>query len=411
MKTTIVVPGRWHSFELARELNELGALHRIVTNYPKSRTRRWGIPDSKVVSLPLSLLLTRLVWKIGGETQSMRQQFRINDLFARAAAKRLGQPDLVHAWSGAAEPSLMEARCRKIPCVVERSSSHMVEQCRLLRTEYAELGLRWEETPQRTVDRELREYALADRVFVPSGFVEKTFLQAGVSADKIFKNGFGVDVSRFRPAEKTDDVFRVIFAGSLSVRKGIHHLVAGFRQAAIPGAELVLVGGESKDTDRLVGPSDSKIVRRGHVPQSELAALYNQASVFVMASIEEGQAMVQAQALACGLPLVCTANTGGEDFLALDGEGREMAAGVREFSAGFVIPPGDPAALAFVLRHLAAASGKLQRMRAAAVALARRDLSWRRYAAANLEHYCVLAQARTKNAGQPRPVSAAEPVR
>ena len=402
MKVTIVVPGRWHAFELARELDHLGALHRIVTNYPRGRTRRWGIPDAKVVSLPLSLLLTRLVWKIGGEAQSMRQQFRINDLFARAAARRLGRPDVVHAWSGAAEPSLIEGRRCGLSVVVERSSSHMLEQCRLLRAEYAGVGLRWEETPQRAVDRELREYALADRVFVPSGFVEKTFLQTGFSAAKIFKNGFGVDVSRFRPATKADNVFRVIFAGSLSVRNGIHHLVAGFRQAAIAGGELVLVGGESKDTERLVGASDPGIVRRGHVPQSELPALYQQASVFVMASIEEGQAMVQAQALACGLPLVCTTNTGGEDFLALDGEGREMAAGVREFPAGFVIPPGDPAALAFVLRHLASASGKLLRMRAAAAALARRDLSWRRYAAANLAEYEKIRRA-APSAGSSRP--------
>ena len=396
MKVTIVVPGRWHAFELARELEQLGALHRIVTNYPKSRTRRWEIPDAKVVSLPITLLLTRLAYKLGGESVAMKQQFRINDLFARAAARHLGNPDLVHAWSGSAEPALLAARQRGIPTVLERSSSHMTEQCRLLRTEYASLGLRWEETPQATVDRELREYALADNVFVPSRFVERTFRDAGFPGERLFRNGFGVDVSRFHAGEKTDGTFRVIFAGSLSVRKGVHHLLAGFRQADIAGSELVLVGGKADTSERLLGPVDPRIRQIGHVPQSELPALYQQASVFVMASIEEGQAMVQAQALACGLPLICTANTGGEDLLAQDGEGREVAPGLREFAAGLVVPAGDSNALARALRWLADSPGRRAAMGEAATALARRDLSWRRYSAANLDRYAVLVAAARK---------------
>ena len=400
---SIVVPGRWHAFELARELHQLGALHRIVTNYPRSRTRRWGIPDDKVVSLPLTLLLTRAAWKIGGEGLAMKQQFRINDLFARQAAKHLGTPDLVHAWSGAAEPGLRAARKHGIPTVLERSSSHMEEQCELLRSEYASLGLRWSETPAATVERELQEYTLADEVFVPSRFVERTFQAKGFPAHRLFRNGFGVDVARFSPGNKSDDAFRVIFAGSLGVRKGIHHLVAAFRHAAIPGSELQLVGGATPETDRLVGAPDPRIRRIGHVPQAELPDLYRQASVFVMASVEEGQAMVQAQALACGLPLICTANTGGEDYLGSDGPGREVAAGVRELSAGYVVPPGKPEAMALALGRLAADPARLAAMRAAAGALARRDLSWRRYAAANLDRYRAIIAARKPVTGSPLP--------
>ncbi|RFC46695.1 MAG: Glycosyltransferase involved in cell wall bisynthesis [Verrucomicrobia bacterium] len=392
---TIVVPGRWHAFDLARELEQLGALHRLVTNYPRSYTRRWNIPDAKVVSLPVSAGLTKVAWKVGGEAFAMRQQFRINDLFAHHAARHLGNPDLVHAWSAAAEPALEAARARGIPTVLERSSSHMLEQCRILREEYASLGLRWEETPRLTVERELREYQLADRIFVPSRFVHQTFLEAGFPPERLFLNGFGVDVSRFSPGTKTDDVFRVIFAGSLSVRKGIHHLVAAFRRAAIPNSELLLVGGATAETAQLVGPLDARICRIGHVPQNELPAWYQKSSVFVMPSIEEGQAMVQAQALACGLPLICTANTGGEDFLALDGEGREVAPGLREFAAGLVVPADDSVHLAAALQRLAANPDRLAAMSRAAAALARRDLSWRRYAAANLQHYGEVIAAAT----------------
>jgi len=403
---TIVVPGRWHAFELARELEQLGALHRIVTNYPKSRTRRWGIPDHKVVSLPFTFLLTKLAWKLGGDSLAMQLQYRINNLFARRAARHLGKPDLVHAWAGTAEPSLLVARRRGIPTVLERSSSHMTEQCRLLRLEYTALGLRWVETPRLVVERELREYSLASQIFVPSRFVWKSFSKFGFSTERLFLNGFGVDASAFHPVRQVDDIFRILFAGTLSVRKGIHHLVSAFRLAGIPDSELLLVGGSTGDTDQLVGPADTNIRRIGHVPQASLPALYQRATVFVMASIEEGQAMVQAQALACGLPLICTSNTGGEDFLMLDGDGREIVEGVREYPAGYVVPPGDPAAIAFVIRRLAADPRRVMAMRKAAGLLAQRDLSWQRYAAVNLARYVAIGEAARNVQVGHRPVGA-----
>ena len=63
----------------------------------------------------------------------------------------------------------------------------------------------------------------------------------------------------------------------------------------------------------------------GHLPPDALVEHYQQSHCFVMSSIEEGMAMVQMQALACGLPLICTTNTGGEDLLRLSGvEGKKL---------------------------------------------------------------------------------------
>lgn len=389
-QVTVVVPGVWHAFDLARELEQLGALHRIVTNYPRSRTRRWGIPDEKVVSLPLSLVLTKLAWKFGGEKLAMRQQFRINDLFARKAARRLGAPDLVHAWSSAAEPALRAARAQGIPTVLERSSAHMLEQCRLLQGEYDHLGIHWEPTPAATVARELREYGLADRVFVPSLFVERTFLARGFPAARLFRNGFGVDVSRFTPGEKKDDVFRVIYAGSLCVRKGIHNLVRAFKEADIPNSELLLIGGGSPETNLLIGGDDSRIRRVGFIPRAELPHLYRTGSVFAMASIEEGQALVQVQALACGLPLICTSNTGGEDFLAMSGLPLLRIGNMVEFPAGYLVPAGDSQGMCLAFRRVASDPVRLACARREATNLAKQDLSWRRYAQTNLNQYSMM---------------------
>jgi glycosyltransferase involved in cell wall biosynthesis len=70
----------------------------------------------------------------------------------------------------------------------------------------------------------------------------------------------------------------------------------------------------------------------GPFPERALHRYYSQGSVFCLASIEEGLAMVQAQAMACGLPVICTTNTGGADI-------------VRPGQDGFIVPIRDVAAL------------------------------------------------------------------
>ena len=55
--------------------------------------------------------------------------------------------------------------------------------------------------------------------------------------------------------------------------------------------------------------------------------------------MEEGLALVQAQALACGCPVIGTWNTGAADL---------FSDGVE----GFIVPPRDPKAIAERLRQL-----------------------------------------------------------
>ena len=227
----------------------------------------------------------------------MSQQFFVHNLFAIEAARHLEGSTLIHGWSSFSEPSILWAKQRDIPFVLERSSAHMTVQCQLLREEYASLGLIWHETHTKIVAQELREYKLADRVAVPSLFVKRTFLDQHFPEDHLIYNTFGTSLKNFFPSEeKKDDSFRVIFAGGKTVRKGIHYLVAGFQQASIASSELWLVGGSSDETSRLVQGNMTGIKLIDHVPQAELVNFYHQSDVFVMPSIEEGMAMVQLQA-------------------------------------------------------------------------------------------------------------------
>ncbi|CAK27086.1 Glycosyltransferase [Synechococcus sp. RCC307] len=400
MRITIVVGGRWHAFDLAHELNKQGHLFRLITNYPTWFVKKWGIPHEKIVSLPLTFWVVKAIYKLGGESLMMHCQWRVHQWFAKRAAKYLSGSECIHGWSQWSEPSFQWAKTRGIPIVLERSSAHILEQSRLLHEEHQRLGLKWTETHAKIEKMELREYELCDSVAVPSLFVERSFIKRHFRREKLFRNALGVNLSSFKPATKappapSDDGLRIIYAGSLSVRKGLADLLEAFALASLPKATLKLLGGETPELKLLLREQPPQVKILGHIPQEALVGHYQQSHCFVLASVEEGMAMVQMQALACGLPLICTTNTGGEDLLRMTGsEGKPLELGIKQFPAGFLVPIHSPAAISSCLRKIANEETLWISMHNEAINLASNQLSWESYGQRAIEHYKDLIEAR-----------------
>jgi starch synthase len=104
----------------------------------------------------------------------------------------------------------------------------------------------------------------------------------------------------------------------------------------------------------------------GSVPQARLPQIMSESHILVLPSIEEGLALVQAQALACGCPVLGTTNSGAEDLLT---DGVE----------GFVLPIRDVPALTSRMQQLADDPALQQRMSEAALARVRHIGGWRHY--------------------------------
>jgi glycosyltransferase involved in cell wall biosynthesis len=342
----------------------------------------------------------------------MRCQWRVHRWFARRAVAHLEGSGLIHGWSQWSEPSLRWAAERGVPTVLERSSAHILEQSRLLREEHARLGLTWTPTHPRIEAMELREYALCTAVAIPSLFVERTFLERDVPADRLVRNPLGVNLSQFHPPSTPppppgEQGLRAIYAGTLSVQKGLPDLLAGFAAAALADAQLTLVGGETPEVAAWLADRPPGVTLLGHRPQAELAEHYGRAHCFVMASIQDGFGMVLTQALACGLPLICTTNTGGEDLLRegqadtrLDAPQAGEPAGIQEFAAGWVVPIHAPDAIAHCLQRLAREPGLWQSKREAALRLARGSLSWEAYGDRAIAIYRSLLAAGSHPGGE-----------
>jgi glycosyltransferase involved in cell wall biosynthesis len=232
------------------------------------------------------------------------------------------------------------------------------------------------------IDQELAEYAEADYVAVPSRFVYESFLRQGFSPDRLLLNAFGANLAMFRPDRVPHEPFRIIQVGGVSIRKGFPGVVEAFRKAAIPNSELWFVGSITPEAETYFANNPTANVHiKGPVPQSELSRFYNQSDVVCLGSVEDGFGLVLLQAAACGLPIVCTRNTGGPDI-------------VGDNECGIVVPIHSPDAMADAFRAMYEDRPRARAMGDAARRRAEEYFSWTAYGERAMEHYRRLCNAR-----------------
>jgi glycosyltransferase involved in cell wall biosynthesis len=164
--------------------------------------------------------------------------------------------------------------------------------------------------PEYIVERCTQEVLEADSILCSSDYVRDTLIARGADPARAVVVPYGVDVNRFRPGRKrAPNVFRMLFVGSLSQRKGIKYLLEAVRRLNLPNSELLLVGKMVANPDALK-PYAGLFRHVPHVPYHEVHALYQDADIFVYPSLHEGSAFATYEALASGLPVVATAETG-----------------------------------------------------------------------------------------------------
>ena len=388
MKITIVVGGRWHAFDLAKELHKRGYLHKLITTYPKFKTRQWDIPDENVISLPISLIIEKVIFKFTKSQILLRKiQHLLLKIFSFSASFYLDGSDIIHGWSGFSLDSINWAKKKKVPFILERGSSHTLFQENLLFKEHKLLNIPFIRSNKTVTKKELLEYELCNVVQIPSLFVKKSFLKHKYPIKKLNLNNFGANLNDFNIGKKSDNLFRVVYAGSLSLRKGIIYLLEAFQDAQIKNSELIILGSLDRNISQFIQKDIPGVKFYGHVPQKKLLSYYINSDVFVMPSIEEGMAMVQIQAMACGLPLICTTNTGGEDLLRLTGKAKKISEEIIEYPAGYLVDYGNSKSIKDCLKLMSKDRNLLQSKKHNTLKIRKKYLGWENYASRTIELY------------------------
>lgn len=325
MNVTIIVGGRFHSFNLAEQLSTKNFLEKLITSYPKYYIKKnFKIENKLISSFPSKEILFRSLKKIDFIDQNFDIDLFTSNLFDTKASKNLDlkNTDILVGWSSFSLKSFELANRYSCKKVLERGSSHIEYQKTLLEEEYDLVGLKQNLPSIKIVDKEKKEYDLSDFICVSSNFSKNSFLEKGFNENKIIKIPYGVDLKNFFFSSEivNDNQFNIICVGTISVRKGVIYLIKAFNELNLKNCKLTLIGEVEKGFEQILKPLLSeKINIIKPVSQNLLRTFYNQASVFITCSIEDGFGMVLLQAMACGLPVIATKNTGGSEIIN-DGE-------------------------------------------------------------------------------------------
>jgi alpha-maltose-1-phosphate synthase len=368
VKIALSTIGKFHSFDLARQMYQRGALSAIYSGYPWFKLKNEGLPRQTVRTFPY---LHAPYMRLAPRSERLRHLWEWQDRlwFDNYVANTLPACDIFCGLSGSGLQSGRVARMRGAKYVCDRGSTHIRVQDTILREEYDRQGIPFSGIDRRVIEREESEYDAADLITVPSSVALKSFVDSGVSPSKLRLIPYGVDLGSFYPSgRRLDEDFHILFVGGLCVRKGVSYLVEAFRQLECERKRLTLVGTVTPEMENLTDQWRHQlgITITGHLSQPRLREMMNKSHVLVLPSVEEGLALVQAQAMACGCPVIATNSTGAQDLFS---DGQE----------GFIIPNRDTAALVSRLQQLAEDSELRQRMSQAALRRVKSLGGWEQY--------------------------------
>jgi starch synthase len=380
MKAAIGSAGPFYTFDLARQLERLGHLEHLYTAYPSWKVD--GLPKEKVSTFPWLMGPAMLANRFGFNRVRDRLNFPMIETYDRWMAGRLAPCDVFHCLSSFGLQSHRAARARHGALTVcDRGSTHIQYQNEIMCDEFARFGLAFPGIDSRVVERELEEYAFCDLIFVPSSCAMRTFVDKGVPREKLRLNPFGVDLAMFHREPKSDRTFRVLFVGTVSIRKGLPYLFEAMAGLGRDDLELCIAGVIEPEMRPLMAKYEGSYRYLGAVPRGELHKHYSEASVLVLPSIEEGLALVQAQAMACGVPVIATENTGAADL---------FTDGVE----GFIVPIRDANAIREKILTLYENPEMRERMGEAALARVKTIGGWDEYGARAAGYYRAALEMR-----------------
>ena len=312
---------KFHAFALSEQLERKNILTKFFTSYAfqkntilkkiVNRIDKENIDPNKISTNSLSAFRVKF----------FKDDFLNLEYFDNWVSTKIqnhSEAKFFIGWSAMSLNSLFIAKKRGLITILERGSSHIKFQDQILKKEYSKFGLPFK-IDQRVINKELKEYEIADYISIPSNFVKNSFLQMGIPEKKLIVNNYGVsNYFSSNASINKSDKFIILYLGTISIRKGLVYLFDALSDLRIPENKFeVRFIGQIDPEMELLKKKYTKLNWRwlGKVNHYELSKLIVECDVAVQPSLEEGLSMVIPQILACGVPVISTTNTGGEDLI------------------------------------------------------------------------------------------------
>lgn len=348
MQVAVFHPGTQHSRQTALALQQLGRLAFLATglfDHPDSRMRGLARALPNALSAPLKAELSRfaapgldpaevramaryelperIAARLGAVDLATRLDAALNSAFGRKVAAMAGREGSFILWGydGSSATAFEDPRAAGCYKILDRtmadSRSWNEERERIAATHGDWLG---KGSPAWSADKiamDDSEFGAADRIVCGSPFVMETIRThspvEGV-ADKLELLPYGFDAALF--GSDVDPTFvpehepvRFLFAGQVSARKGVQHVLEAFDKIPKGSARLTLLGQVALPEHILARYRDTVDIR-GAVPRAEVPAIMREHHALVFPSHNEGSALVLPEAMASGLAIIQTAAAG-----------------------------------------------------------------------------------------------------
>ena len=320
----------------ARVLEQHGLLRFIALG---TRRGTAGVPPERTRLNPLIGLFTYIAARTLSTYQGESFRFRLHPWFDRWVKKQLRPGDHIISSYGYVNECFKWVRAQGGKTFLDGGNSHPENFWRVLSEEHRRWNCPDPPVAHHHFERSVAMMEHVDYVLSPSSYVDRSFLERGFRPEQILRNVYPLDLSCFTPPRESRPRSRpltVISTGSLSLRKGTPYLLEAFRlvRKKNPEARLLLTKAvQDSVTPVLAQYNDLPIDWAPGLPHDQLAERLRSADIFVLPSLEDGFARTVTEALACGLPVITTPNTGASDLIqpGLNGE---------------VVPIRDPQAIA-----------------------------------------------------------------
>jgi glycosyltransferase involved in cell wall biosynthesis len=332
----VATPERSVCDDNARALEHAGCLRFIALGTRKGIA---GVPPERTRLNPAIGLAAYICGRAFSAYWGEYLRFHLHPWFDRWVRSRLVPGDHLISSYGYTNASFKWVRAHGGKTFLDGGNSHPENFWAILSEEHR----RWK-CPYPPVGRHHYRRAVAmmedvDFVLSPSSFVTESFLTRGFSAEQIIRNVYPLDLGCFTPppmSRPADRPLTIISTGTVTLRKGTPYLLEAFRliQRVEPHARLCLTSLIADNMKPVLAQyADLPIDWSPPLRHPQLAERLRGADIFVLPSLEDGFARTVAEALACGLPVITTPNTGASDL-------------IRAGENGEIVPIRDPQAIA-----------------------------------------------------------------
>ncbi len=371
MKVNISVCGRFHFHNYVRYIEDNGFLNAFYYSHKKSTDHKaLEIKKEHAHNFPFKEYMVQLQGRfLKSRGKGITYPFYFK-AWENSVLNHWKPAELYHYVNHGNSPKLIR-RAHQDGSVVlgECVNTHIDYMRSILCEEYELLGLVDKPRVHSWEKKMVEELEETDHILAPSGFVKKTLTDKGLPADNIHVIPYGANLTRFYPApqKRKDAVFRVIMVAQLNPRKGHKYLLEAWKKLNLPNAELIFIGAMRPEMEKVLKPYQGLYTYKGVVQNHELIKYLHESDVFVMPSIEEGCSVAPLEAMACGLPVIISENTGADAYF-------------KEGIHGYVVPIRSAEAIAEKLLKLYSEPDLREQIRNNNIAATQQDLSWLKYA-------------------------------